>query len=49
MERMVTAIVGKEPQSTGKAQRREPLILPRVLRKESHGVGDILVEPQRIS
>ena len=49
MERMVTATVGKEPQSTGKAQRREPLILPRVLRKESHGVGDILVEPQRIS
>lgn len=49
MERMVTATVGKEPQSTAKAQRREPLILPRVLRKESHGVGDILVEPQRIS
>lgn len=49
MERMVTATAGKEPQNTAKAQRRELLILPRVLRKESHGVGDILVEPQRIS
>ena len=49
MERMVTATAGKEPQSTAKAQRRELLILPRVLRKEPHGAGDILVEPQRIS
>ena len=46
---MVTATVGKEPQSIAKAQRREPLILLRVLRKDTHGVGDILVEPQRIS
>ena len=46
---MVTATVGKQPQSIGKAQRREPLVLLGVLGKDSHGVGDILVEPQRIS
>lgn len=49
IESMVTAAVGKELQSTVKTQRREPLVLPRVVRNESHGGGDIWVEPQRIS
>lgn len=41
IDNMATAAIENEFQSTAKAQRREPLILPRSVRKKSHGVGDI--------
>lgn len=45
---MITAARGKELQSTVKAQRREPFVLTRVVRKLSHAGHDIRVEPQRV-